>query len=748
MSESWRVVEFALLSGVIVALALAACSAAVYPLLADRLAEQPAQRRARIAWWWLLGPALAGGLYACATLLSGAAVRTLPAMQASCASHHAYWWHACLWHPMERAEEPWLWIALVVLLLALGSLSLRAAIGLWRGQRQLRTLIALSRGAEDRGDVIIVDSQSPLAIAVGLLGGRFMLSRGLVDALTPPQLEAVIAHERTHLHHRDVLRHLFARACSLLHLPGTRRQLLDQLSLAVEQRCDDAAAQHIGSPLLVAETLLVVERLHPRGGDRVQPLLAMAFAQRFLAERIRALLHPRRTRERALGRWLAAGPVGRLGASPDRVPGLADHGAGMRLSGLALVALSVLLALASGRAGGADQHPANFGDAPSLTLEQAVSLASRQEHIALFEEARLGEARADLEEARQLSNPVLRWEQERGRGSLLGSRETSWSLNQTLDLGGSRGLQRRAAEQGISSAEADLALARWLREQTVRDRFYAAVAAQSRWEATAQRAAALDQLAQQAKARQKAGDLAGFQARRLAMSAAEARQWAAQRHAEVKASRLTLAAAVGEIALDATLIAEPPDAARLNALLAAARPDAHPRLIALERQLEAADAASRAAQRWRLPVEFGFGQKRIDEAGASDDALLLEIGVPLPLFDRNQADAARRRSAADALQGERMRIVRELSAELAAITTQARQQVEGAASYRDTWVPEARALSEIAARSFGAGELDVVGLLETLSAEENVLEQAAELELRAQRSLLDLMAYTPTGENR
>jgi outer membrane protein, heavy metal efflux system len=390
----------------------------------------------------------------------------------------------------------------------------------------------------------------------------------------------------------------------------------------------------------------------------------------------------------------------------------------------------------------AAESPRTALHATRLDAEQALAFALQQANLGLIEQATRAQALAELDQARRLPNPQLRWEQERGRGALDGSREWSWMLSQTWDLGGSRGLLRSAAEQRIAEAEAGLAARRAALRLEVLQRFHATIAAESRRAAAARRALALAELESIAQRRTQAGDLAGYEARRLALSAREARILAEARAAEVLAAREALAALVGPVAIGAGLDASPLTASDTDTQLANASVDAHPELEALRRTLETALAAATAAQRWRVPVEFGLGRKQIDTPASAEHALLLEVALPLPLFDRNQADAARRRSEADLARAELLTAQRRLAAERAALQADARQRVESALAYRDELVPEARALGEIAARSFSAGELDVVGLLEALSAEAAVNDEAANLDFQARVALLGLSAFS------
>jgi beta-lactamase regulating signal transducer with metallopeptidase domain len=65
-----------------------------------------------------------------------------------------------------------------------------------------------------------------------------------------------------------------------------RRRLIDDLELAQEQACDQRAAQVIGDPIAVAETLVQCQRLAQA------PRTACAFFRGQLPQRVQALLEP------------------------------------------------------------------------------------------------------------------------------------------------------------------------------------------------------------------------------------------------------------------------------------------------------------------------------------------------------------------------------------------------------------------------------------------------------------------------
>jgi beta-lactamase regulating signal transducer with metallopeptidase domain len=140
-----------------------------------------------------------------------------------------------------------------------------------------------------------------------------VVSEGLVAALPSAGLACVLAHEREHARRRDALRALLARACSWPHPPRIRRALLDALRLASERACDEAAASRLGDRLLVAETILAVERLARRHEPPAEGVLACAFGESDVAPRVEGLLAEPAPPPRRGVAWAAAAVVAALG---------------------------------------------------------------------------------------------------------------------------------------------------------------------------------------------------------------------------------------------------------------------------------------------------------------------------------------------------------------------------------------------------------------------------------------------------
>jgi Zn-dependent protease with chaperone function len=152
----------------------------------------------------------------------------------------------------------WLGYSLALLFVSVVLLQLLwlTALG-WRSSWQMRQYPQRDlQGLSGR----IIDHALPFAAQVGIWRSQLIVSQGLLDCLTAEQLEAVLAHEEAHAHHRDTfwffwlgwLRQITAW------LPHTET-LWQELLLLRELRADRWAAQRVDSLLLAESLLLVVQ---------------------------------------------------------------------------------------------------------------------------------------------------------------------------------------------------------------------------------------------------------------------------------------------------------------------------------------------------------------------------------------------------------------------------------------------------------------------------------------------------------
>lgn len=282
------------------AASLAVVAAASRPL-ARRLAAQAPVRRARTLFGLALLPA---GLGIAATL--GVA---LPA------------W---ILHEPRGGAEPagpvLLALAALGIVLLVGRPA-AAALEAWRTARLVRRWRA--EGREMPGlplPATRVELPGPLAALAGLLRPRLLLSRTLVEALEPGELEAVVEHERAHAAARENLRQWLLRASPdpLALFPAGRR-LRTEYEQAAERAADEAACARV-PPLRLARALLKTASL-AQGAPPLAVAAASLHREGAVADRVRALVvaHER---------------------GPDPVPGAGSRRGQILLAAAALAALA------------------------------------------------------------------------------------------------------------------------------------------------------------------------------------------------------------------------------------------------------------------------------------------------------------------------------------------------------------------------------------------------------------------------
>lgn len=371
------------------------------------------------------------------------------------------------------------------------------------------------------------------------------------------------------------------------------------------------------------------------------------------------------------------------------------------------------------------------GDAVRLALARP---DVRQERLAV-----IGLAASDRLQARAWGNPELRLEREDPDSLANGTTETSVRLSQEFEVGRRRALAREAADLGLEAAQLGADAAQQVLRSEVLDRYYTLLAHQRLWDAWQQHSAALERLLLIAIRRQEAGDLSGFERRRIAQLERLAQSRLAEQDAEVRSAQTLLAASTG--VPDPTpaedLRLAPPAPARLERLHAMV--SGSTQLAALERSASAAEGAARSARSPMIPITIGIGQKRFEGGG---DALLLDFAVPLPLFDRNQADITRTRALAEQARARHDRARIEAAAELTAAWFEADRLATAVAALREEGLPQAAQITRIATTSFEAGELDLVGLIDAFDSEIEAMEHTINLELRARRAALRLDRLT------
>lgn len=378
---------------------------------------------------------------------------------------------------------------------------------------------------------------------------------------------------------------------------------------------------------------------------------------------------------------------------------------------------------------------------PALEAEAAVQQALAQSDVAAIESAQRSLAEADQLDARLWPNPYLQIERERSRGAPQDEDETRLLLRQEFDMSGQRRLRREAAQLGMEAMASTQSMQRSALRAQVLTAFHEAAAAAQQTQSRRRALANLGALVDGAQRREREGDLSGFERQRIEQQARVVELQLGKAEAEERAARARLAGWIGESALNASLQSTPPAPWHARGLQSEG-----PEIGALQAALDQAEARLRAERRLRLPVQVGIGQIRVDTPGMRERAVVVEAELPLPLFERNQSGVLRALSDRDRAEAELTRARRAHAAQRDALQSTLAPLIESARQLREALLPQARALSLIARASFDEGELDLLGLLETLRTETELESLAIEETLRAHAARIALEHLT-SGDN-
>jgi len=232
-------------------------STLLYQVVGHKLTLIPCQIRSKILTIWLLSPIF----IAIVLSLSGVLFSWMESHEMAtehCISHNNSMAHLCWFDPVVHISD-YLWtggISLMVLVIVFNAYK---GIKLMLKHRHFQTTLhAVSEQQEN--NVFRIASEHFFVFSSGLFLPQAFISSQLLEQLSTKELEVVLAHEQAHCQRRDVLRRLLLGFAGLFHLPAIRQHLLNDLELAHEQICDNAAVQKVANRVLVAETIIKVAR--------------------------------------------------------------------------------------------------------------------------------------------------------------------------------------------------------------------------------------------------------------------------------------------------------------------------------------------------------------------------------------------------------------------------------------------------------------------------------------------------------
>jgi Zn-dependent protease with chaperone function len=138
-------------------------------------------------------------------------------------------------------------LALILYALVRFVLSLRAS------RRAERIARLLADGDTDEAPLVVLPVEEPDCFSLGLNRPVMLMTEGLTQLLTAAEAEAVLAHERCHVRHRDNWLELLMRLATdaLVWVPSTH-YYLRSLRSTLEQSCDRAGAEATSAEALAS----------------------------------------------------------------------------------------------------------------------------------------------------------------------------------------------------------------------------------------------------------------------------------------------------------------------------------------------------------------------------------------------------------------------------------------------------------------------------------------------------------------
>ncbi len=372
--------------------------------------------------------------------------------------------------------------------------------------------------------------------------------------------------------------------------------------------------------------------------------------------------------------------------------------------------------------------------AEPLTEGRAVGLALGRPAVEASARAEVDLAESEATREGLWPNPVVSFTHEETGAS---KQDGLW-IEQALDLSGRRSLRSDAALRRASAVGEESRAARLDLEAAVRARFVDVLSAEGRVAAIEARLGPMERIAETVARREAAGDVSGFDRRRLDREKVAARARleveVAVREAAWERLQAMLGGSVTRPAQGPLVAAEAlPDSPPIEALLGRVRH--RPELRALVREREAGELEARGGGRGWIPqLVLGGGYKRADGV----DGFLVVASIALPVFDRRQDEsergAARSRRAASLeslMRAEADGEIRALHAEATRLAAASRRFREEAASLSVDLVRTAET-------AYAGGEL---GILELLDAHRGALDveiEALAMETAARRARIAL----------
>jgi cobalt-zinc-cadmium efflux system outer membrane protein len=375
---------------------------------------------------------------------------------------------------------------------------------------------------------------------------------------------------------------------------------------------------------------------------------------------------------------------------------------------------------------------------PGLTEATALRLGLARETVQQRGAGQVAEAHSDVLAAGVLPNPEFDYQRETLNNEE-DRVEQTFVVSQQVDVSGRRALRKQAADHHLEAARQASDAWRAKLGKDIRERFYQALLAQQRrqvYTSTRERIGALDNALRQ---RRREGDVSLYDYRRVTTERAAIEAEADNAGADFESAWQYLWAALGDDNREfQTLQGELPPGPSADLAQLAAALEQRPDLRQLREQSEAYRLQQRAASKTFPSITLGLGLKREETNDRTDNGLVLNASLPLPVFDTGKDRQARYRAQALVADSEYRLACDTARAELKGQWQRLSRYRQSAARFRQTAVKGGHELIEVAEAYYRAGE---IGILELLDAYRGALDaelSALELEYKARSAAIEL----------
>lgn len=368
---------------------------------------------------------------------------------------------------------------------------------------------------------------------------------------------------------------------------------------------------------------------------------------------------------------------------------------------------------------------------------------------------RMGREEVTAAEARVVGaglfpNPGLTATREQLSGGPDGYHETVVAVGQTLKVGGQRGARRQAARQAAEAAAARLDAERLRLAFELHRAYVSAAMAEANLTALGEATEVFRRVEESGRARFAEGDISRFDRNRLQIERARYETLLARTRLDLDEAARNLALLVAPDSLAAPAPLLPAQAltdfqaveraVALDEALASAARRADVR--AAEAQVEAARAVLSLARRERVPdVTLSAGYK--EQAGGLSGAVL-DVSVPVPLWNRNQGEIAEAEAELSAAEARRDLAMARARSEIRRAWDTHRSLRERMRTLGETLLPASAGLLETARVAYAEGEMTLIELLDAADAYRSARESVNQLLSDYLISVYDLRRATGT----